>query len=289
MNAPRFASFCLVGALALANVSLAAEPGAPKAPAKKLSSAVWAWDKLDVKTNAKGARRDVVDAPSATFAGFESHITTINPGQSSHDPHKHKREEFIILKEGTLDVHINGKTSRVNAGDMFWFASNDLHNVTNVGSTPATYLVFNVETAATPKAPDEGAEKAAVPGKMGSGIYYWDKMKVDAKPTGERRQIFESPTLTLKKLEGHVSTLNEGLAPHDAHRHPDEELVVVKEGTMQATIDGVSQSGGPGSIFFFGSNSLHGMKNIGQGRATYYVFRMSTELTPPAPEAAKKG
>jgi quercetin dioxygenase-like cupin family protein len=277
------ALFCLI---ALTTVTSGAESATPPAVAvkKPLTSAVWDWDKLEVKTNANGARRDVVDGPSATFVVFESHVTTVNPGKSSHAPHKHAQEEFIILKEGTLDVHINGKISRVKAGDMFWFASNDMHNVTNVGDTPATYLVFNVRTGETAKAPAEGVEKAAVAGKMGSGIFYWDKMKVEAKPTGERRQIFDSPTTTLKNLEGHVTTLNEGLTPHAAHNHPDEELIVIKEGVVEATIDGVSNRGGPGSIFFFGSNSMHGMKNVGKGRATYYVFRMVTEKTPKAPE-----
>ena len=51
----------------------------------------------------------------------------------------------------------------------------------------------------------------------------------------------------------------------------------------------VAQRGGPGSIFFYGSNDLHGMKNVGTTDATYYVFRTITELTPPAPPSAKQG
>ena len=32
---------------------------------------------------------------------------------------------------------------------------------------------------------------------------------------------------------------------------------------MAATINGVTNRGGPGSVFFYGSNDEHGMKNVG--------------------------
>src|SRR4051812_11254386 len=157
----------------------------------KISSAVWDWNKLPVKTNAKGARRDVADAPTATLARFESHVTTLNPGQDSHPPHKHAQEEFIILKDGSVDVHINGKTTHATTGSILFFASNDLHNVTNVGDKPATYLVFNLATGATASAPAEGAAKAALAGKLPSSVFVWETMKPEPKPTGERRQIMD--------------------------------------------------------------------------------------------------
>jgi len=149
--------------------------------------------------------------------------------------------------------------------------------------------VFNLTTAATHSAPAQGATAAAVPGKLVSTVFHWDKLKVEPKPTGARREIVNSPTTTLASWEGHVTTLKPGESPHPAHTHPDEELIVVKEGLMEATINGVAQRGGPGSIFFYGSNDLHGMKNVGTTDATYYVFRTTTELTPPAPPPAKQG
>lgn len=248
---------------------------------KKLGSTVFNWDNLVAKPTGAGERRDVSDQPTATLARFECHITTLNPGKDSHPPHKHAQEEFIILKEGTLDVHINGKTTRVGPGSMFFFASNDMHNVSNVGDKPATYLVFNLATAVTKTVPAQAAAESASPDKLKSGVWEWEKL--EAKPTkvGSRREIFDSPTVTCAHLEGHVTTLNAGEAPHPAHHHPDEELVVIKEGRMQATINGVAQPpAGPGSIFFYGSNDEHGMRNVGDTTASYYVFRIVTEATP---------
>ena len=254
-----------------------------RAPAK-LGSKVFKWEDFKAEPKPNGERRDVVELPTATFEKFESHITTLNPGQMSHPPHRHPQEEFIILKEGTLDVSINGKVTRAGAGSILFFASNDWHNVTNVGATPATYFVFNLTTAATKSAPAGGATAAAVPGKLVSTVFNWDKLEAKPTPKGARREIVNSPTTTLVSLEGHITTLNPGESPHPAHHHPDEELVVVKEGLMEVTINGVTTRGGPGSIFFYGSNDEHGMKNVGTTMATYHVIRMVTEATPPEPK-----
>lgn len=259
-----------------------AQPAKAAAPETIQGSMVFDWNDLKAKPTANGSHRDVANLPTATLEGFESHITTLNPGAISHPPHRHPREEFIILKEGTLDVAINGKVTRAGPGSLLFFASNDLHNVRNVGDTPATYLVFNLATAATKTAPAEGAAAAALPGKLSSGVFEWSKLAVKPTKTGARREILNSPTVTCASLEAHVTTLNPGEVPHAPHHHPDEELVVVKDGLMEATINGVSRRAGPGSIFFYASNDEHGMKNVGTAAATYYVFRVVTEATPKA-------
>ena len=45
--------------------------------------------------------------------------------------------------EGTLEVYINGKISTARKGDILFFASEDWHNVRNVGTEAALYYVFN--------------------------------------------------------------------------------------------------------------------------------------------------
>jgi hypothetical protein len=43
------------------------------------------------------------------------HITTLNPGEVPHAPHKHADEEVLCLKEGTLEAFEDGQTTRVVA------------------------------------------------------------------------------------------------------------------------------------------------------------------------------
>lgn len=262
-------------ALVLTPMISSAQP--TPAPAAPLGSTVFKWEDLKVRPTANGERRDVTDGPSATFEGFESHITTLAPGKLSHAPHQHAREELIILREGTLDVTINGRTTRAGPGSLLFFASNDFHNVQNVGGTPATYFVFNFSTAATKSAPKAGAEAAAAPGKMGSRVIEWAKLEFKPSKVGGRRDVLNSPTTTLENFSVHVTTLNAGEAPHAPHHHPDEEIVIVKEGALDVAQKGATTRAATGSIIFCASNEEHGWRNAGDTPATYYVIRAITE------------
>ncbi len=96
------------------------------------------------------------------------------------------------------------------------------------------------------------------------------------------RSFFRTPTATLNELELHVTTLNPGQASHPPHRHPNEELVIIKEGTVEALVQGEWKRLGPGSVIFNASNQLHGLKNVGDGPATYHVINWTSATTPKA-------
>jgi XRE family transcriptional regulator, regulator of sulfur utilization len=71
---------------------------------------------------------------------------------------------------------------------------------------------------------------------MQSAAFDWNS--IAAKPTavGSVRSFFKAPTATLDELELHVTTLNPGQASHPPHQHPNEELVIIKEGTVEALV-----------------------------------------------------
>ena len=64
------------------------------------------------------------------------------------------------------------------------------------------------------------------------------------------KQVLRDPTATLDELEFHVSFLPAGQTPHAPHKHPDEELIVIKEGTVEALVNGQTKKVGPGSVIF---------------------------------------
>ena len=107
-----------------------------------LSSRIFDWTGMTAKPTKVGARRDVVQAKTATLDELEIHITTLNPGQTSHEPHKHPAEELLIIKEGTVESLVNGELKRVGPGSIIFQASNQLHGIRNVGDGPATYHVI---------------------------------------------------------------------------------------------------------------------------------------------------
>ena len=116
-----------------------------------LGSSVFDWNAIEARTTKTGARRDFFEGPTATLDNFECHVTTINPGEAPHAPHRHPEEELIIVKEGTIEAMQNGVTKRAGPGSMIFQASNDFHGLRNVGQTPATYHVIKWYTPATPK------------------------------------------------------------------------------------------------------------------------------------------
>ncbi len=112
-----------------------------------------------------------------------------------------------------------------------------------------------------------------------SAVFDWTKLAVKKTANGERRDIVNRPTATMKNFESHVTTLEAGMVAHAPHKHIDEEIIIVKEGTIEITIEGKSQRVGPGSMFLIASNEMHGSKNVGEGRATYFVIRIVTEAS----------
>src|SRR4249919_929622 len=76
--------------------------------------------------------------------------------------------------------------------------------------------------------------------RMKSSVFDWNVIEVQKTKTGARRDFFEAPTTNLDQLECHVTTLNPGEAPHAPHQHPEEELIIVKEGTIEAMQNGVT-------------------------------------------------
>jgi quercetin dioxygenase-like cupin family protein len=123
--------------ITLACVAIAHEPGT------LLDSTAWLWADMRPKKADVGELRSVVRQPTRTLDELEMHITTLNPHTASHKPHTHPNEEMVIVREGTLQAHVNGREIVVPAGGVLFFASMQPHAVQNIGATPATYYVIN--------------------------------------------------------------------------------------------------------------------------------------------------
>jgi quercetin dioxygenase-like cupin family protein len=108
-----------------------------------MHSKVFDWNSFTVTKIAVGESRSVVRAPTPTLDELEMHITTLNPGQTSHPPHQHPNEELIIIREGTVETLSLGEWKRLGPGSIIFNASNELHGIRNVGTAPATYHVIN--------------------------------------------------------------------------------------------------------------------------------------------------
>jgi quercetin dioxygenase-like cupin family protein len=61
-----------------------------------------------------------------------------------HPPHRHVHSEMFFMREGTLELTVNGTAYPLGPGSVGFVRSNDEHGVKNVGTTPANYFVVAV-------------------------------------------------------------------------------------------------------------------------------------------------
>jgi quercetin dioxygenase-like cupin family protein len=150
MDLRRSSLIVAFGAGALAG--LAAAPVARTAAPAPIDSVAFSWDEIEARAAREGRYRQVIKDPTATLDQLEIHVTTLPAGVESHPPHKHPNEEVIIVREGDVEVLVNGQKRRVGPGAVIFQASNQLHSLRNVGEKPATYHVINWHTPGMLKA-----------------------------------------------------------------------------------------------------------------------------------------
>jgi uncharacterized cupin superfamily protein len=111
-------------------------------------------------------------------------------------------------------------------------------------------------------------------------VFDWASLKAVAIPNGERRMVLDGPTETVDLLHVHVTSLAPGKASGAPVRHLQEEVLIVKEGEVEVSLDGTTQNAGPGSILFFAAGAVTALRNAGTTPATYYVIYYKTPKTP---------
>lgn len=116
----------------------------PSAPQSSLPSAMYPFDDLPVRTENNAQFRDVLKGRLATGESLEVHETTLPPGGTPHPPHHHVHSEMWLIREGTVELAVNGTSYRLGPGSVGFVHSTDEHGIRNVGTTPATYFVVAI-------------------------------------------------------------------------------------------------------------------------------------------------
>jgi quercetin dioxygenase-like cupin family protein len=91
---------------------------------------------------------------------------------------------------------------------------------------------------------------------------------------------FRGPTRTLAEMSCHISVLSAGHHPHPPHIHPQEELLIVLDGTAEIELAEDSKGTGssrhalrPGMFSYYPAAQHHTIHCAGPAPATYLMFK----------------
>jgi quercetin dioxygenase-like cupin family protein len=275
-------TLCLGATVQIEAQSVVVSSYAPPTQSTVLATTFVDWDSLVPKSTPVGQIRHVFDNPTVAMDKLEVHITTLNPGMESHPVHRHPWEEILLVKEGDFEVSVNGHKQHAGPGAMVFLASDDPHNARNVGTKPATYYVINFVTDLSHAASAKSAAEQAVPGKLASSVIDCNLLPSTPTPSGSRVVCVNSPTLTFLALESHITTLNVGQQTPANIIDANDEIVVIKSGQVEVTVNGIASRMNAGSLLYWAPNDKRTLRNVGSTPTSYQVIRVTSAKSPKA-------
>lgn len=111
--------------------------------------------------------------------------------------------------------------------------------------------------------------------KLPDGTRDDSKAKLTRETFGDLRIYYDGPTDQLKSMQAGSLRLNAGATPHPPHRHPEEEFMVITEGTGEISLEGKVTKVGPGTMMYCAGNKLHGIVNTGKTPLLFYFYKWS--------------
>lgn len=106
---------------------------------------------------------------------------------------------------------------------------------------------------------------------MPSVAIEWNSIEAKPNANGSGKKFIEGATATLEYLESHATTLRPGASNHEILPRADEEVMIVKEGTVEAYVKDKWVRLGPGSLIFYAANAMQSVRNTSDSPATYHV------------------
>lgn len=83
---------------------------------------------------------------------------------------------------------------------------------------------------------------------------------------------------TGEQIALHVSTQPAGTVPNPAHRIEHSEIICLREGALEFHHDDVAERAAGGDVLFVAKETMHSVRNVGAGSATYLVIAIGGDV-----------
>ena len=110
------------------------------------------------------------------------------------------------------------------------------------------------------------------PPVLHSKTYRFEDLKPNPGGNFKMYPVFDGITTRGERLEMHESELHPGETPNPAHTHHNEEIIVIREGTLDVSVGDTTTRMSPGSVAYAESEDKIGIKLVGTSPAKYLVF-----------------
>ena len=114
---------------------------------------------------------------------------------------------------------------------------------------------------------------AAGDNKLPDAVIDAKNAKLTREAFGDLRIFFEGPTSQVKSMTAGSLLLKPGMTPHPPHQHPEEEFMLVTEGTGEIFCDGEVTQVRPGSMMYCAGGKFHAIVNTGQTPMLFYYYK----------------
>lgn len=114
---------------------------------------------------------------------------------------------------------------------------------------------------------------AAAPAKLPNTVIPSGRAKITHEPFGDLAIYFEGPTDQIRSMTAGSLRLKPGMEPHPPHDHPEEEFMVITEGTGELFVDGKTIQVAPGAMMYCAAGKSHGIKNTGKQPLLFYFYK----------------
>lgn len=100
------------------------------------------FEELEFRPHDRGGQWQYMNRQTAVLGRMDIHVTSLNAGIKSHEPHTHRAPEIVLMIENDSEMEIGDGFYQGSAGDLYFLGSNVPHALENIGDEATRYFAI---------------------------------------------------------------------------------------------------------------------------------------------------